>query len=244
MSRFYVSPNSVKDGKIYVEREGCHHIIDVMRLGKGDGVVVFDGTGKEYVGKIGSVNNKRVIIDILKTRIVDRRQSVRISLAQAIPKKDKMDLIVQKATELGIDEIVPFESSRTVVKSKGERSGHKIERWFKIAIEASKQCGRSRVPKVQNIAHFNSVLDDIPKYGLAIMPCLADNKTTLLKSALKKVSKPDNVLVIIGPEGGFSEDEIDKANARGAVLVSLGDLVLRSDTAAIAAISILNHEFA
>lgn len=241
MSRFYISPDSVKDGKIYVEKEESHHIIDVMRLQKGDSVTVFDGTGKEYEGRIFAIENKRVIIDVSKIKIVGKKQPVSISLAQAIPRKDKMDLIVQKATELGVDEILPIESSRTVVKSRGERKPRKIERWNKIAIEASKQCGRTELPKIQDIKYFDAILDVIIKYDLTIMPCLSE-KSTSLKSALNNIARPDKVLVIIGPEGGFSEDEIKKAGEKGAFLITLGNLVLRSDTAAIATLSILNHE--
>lgn len=241
MSRFYIRPDSLKNGKIYVGKEESHHIIDVMRLREGDSTTVFDGTGKEYEGKISSIENKRVIIDVSKIKIVDKKRPVSISLAQAIPKKDKMHLIVQKATELGANEILPVESSRTVVKSKGERRRHKIERWQKIAVEASKQCGRTELPKVRDITHFDAILDCITKYDLTIMPCLSQ-KSISLKSALNNINRPDNVLVIIGPEGGFSENEIEKASEKGAVLTALGDLILRSDTAAIATLSILNHE--
>ena len=242
MSRFYVSPNSVKESKIYVGKEESHHIIDVMRLQKGDSITAFDGTGKEYDGRISSIENKRVVIDVSKIKIVDKKRSISISLAQAIPKKDKMDLIVQKATELGVDEIFPIESSRTVVKSKGERGKRKIERWQKIAVEASKQCGRTELPEVRDITYFDAIFDYITKYDLTIMPCVPEKFVTL-KSALKNIDRPNKVLVIIGPEGGFSEEEINRACEEGALLVTLGNLILKSDTAAIATLSILNHEY-
>ncbi len=250
MSRFYVSPESVKGEKIYVEKEESHHIVDVMRLREGDAVTVFDGTGKEYRGTIASTENKRVIIDVTDVNSVSKKQTVSISLAQAIPKKDKMDLIIQKATELGVEEILPVESARTVVKPKGERRQRKIERWQKIVVEASKQCGRTELPKVREIVRFDAILDYIPKCDLVIMPSLS-KKAISLKSVLppkadqpqaeENVTKPKKILVIIGPEGGFSEDEIARAAEKGAVLVSLGNLTLRSDTAAIATLSIINY---
>jgi len=240
MSRFYVNPASVLGKKIYAEGEVGHHIIDVMRLGEGDSVTVFDGTGKEYKGTIASTGNKRVVIDILEINTTEKDSIVNISLAQAIPKKDKMDMIIQKATELGAVEILPFESSRTIVRARGERRQRKIERWRKIALEASKQCGRAELPKVADVVRFEAVLGLLPEYDLAVMPCLS-GESIPLKSALRNVNKPKKVLAIIGPEGGFTEDEIEKAGGKGAVLVSLGGLVLRSDTAAIATLSILNH---
>jgi 16S rRNA (uracil1498-N3)-methyltransferase len=240
MSRFYVSPESIKGGKIYVEKEESHHIIDVMRLREGDSVTAFDGTGKEYSGKVSSINNKRVAIDILGVKTVQRMRPISISLAQAVPKRDSMDLIVQKATELGADEIIPFESSRTVVKAKGERRQHKIGRWQKIAIEASKQCGRAELPEIRDIEYFADILGRIDRYDLTIMPCLSE-KAARLKSALMNTNTPKKLLVIIGPEGGFSEKEIDGAAQKGVCLITLGNLVLRSDTAAITTLSILNY---
>lgn len=242
MSRFYVNPDSVKDRKIYIEREESHHIIDVMRLRKGDLVTVFDGSGKEYEGELSSIENGRVIINIAKIKIANKKRLVNISLAQAIPKKDTMDLIVQKATELGVDEIFPIESARTVVKFSDDRKQRKIERWNKIAIEASKQCGRTELPKIKDIICFDTVLDFMTQYDLTIMPCLSE-KTVVLKSALKKISKPSKILAIIGPEGDFSKKEIDRASEKGAILVSLGNLILKSDTAAIDTIAILNYEY-
>jgi len=242
MSRFYVSPDSVKDRKIYVEKEESHHIIDVMRLRKGDSVTVFDGTGKEYDGELSSIKNGRVIIEVWKVKMVDRKHLVNISLAQSIPKKDAMDLIVQKATELGVNEIFPIESERTVIKFSDDGKRHKIERWNKIAVESSKQCGRTELPKIKDIISFGTLLDFMAKYDLTIMPCLSE-KTVSLKSALKKISKPSKILVIIGPEGDFSKEEINKASEKGAILVSLGNLILKCDTAAIDTIAILNYEY-
>jgi 16S rRNA (uracil1498-N3)-methyltransferase len=240
MSRFYVSPESVKGEKIYVGKEESHHIVDVMRLRSGDQVTVFDGTGRIYEGAISSAEGKGVTIDILKTKTAAGRRTASIALAQAVPKKDKMDLIIQKATELGVDKILPFESARTVVKSQGERSRRKMERWQKIAVEASKQCGRAELPKVGEVAGFETILELLPGYDLVVMPCLS-GEAAPFKTALKDIGKPKKALAVIGPEGGFTEGEIEKAGSKGAVLVSLGGLVLRSDTAAITTLSILNY---
>ena len=244
MSRFYVSPESVRGEKIYVEKKESHHIVDVMRLRKGDEVAVFDGSGKVYGGAIASTEGKRVVIDVSNVKTADKKRTAGIALAQAIPKKDKMDLIIRKATELGVEEVLPFESARTVVKPKEEKGPRKVERWRKIAIEASKQCGRPELPAIREIVRFDAILDQIPQCSLAIMPCLSKDSISL-KSAFsrrKGLSQNGKTLVIIGPEGGFTGDEIKKAAEKGAVLAFLGSLVLRSDTAAIATLSILNYE--
>lgn len=242
MSRFYVKPESVKDTRIYVEKEESHHIIDVMRLSEGDRIVVFDGTGREYAGEIESIANKRVVINILERRSSKKKHPVSISLAQAVPKRDKMDLIVQKTTELGVDEIIPVETARTIVRLKGKRRDFKIGRWEKIAVEASKQSGRADLPEIKEITPFEKIIESIDRFDIAIIPCLSE-KAISIKSALEKAKRPKRALVIIGPEGGFSDDEIRRAAEKGALPVTLGPLVLKSDTAAIAAVSILNHEF-
>jgi len=240
MSRFYVPPDAVKGGKIYAGKEESHHIIDVMRLREGDSVTVFDGTGKEYSGIIESVKNKSVVIAVDKIAAAAAKSPVEISLAQAMPKKDKMDYIVQKATELGVREIIPIESERTIVRAAKDKAAYKTDRWRKIAIEAAKQCGRNDLPDLKEIRSVIDLLKDFRRYDGIIMPCLS-KKTVPLKSALGRLKDPKRLLLMIGPEGDFTPGEIAAAEANGALLVSLGRLVLKSDTAAIAALAVLNY---
>ncbi|MBN1871206.1 MAG: 16S rRNA (uracil(1498)-N(3))-methyltransferase [Candidatus Omnitrophica bacterium] len=242
MSRFYVQPQSIRDDKIHVEKEERHHIVDVMRLGEGDAVVAFDGRGNEYVGVITCIDAKEVIIDIKEVKTPDSKRNFRITLAQAIPKKDKMDTVVQKATELGVDEIIPLSTERTIVKADNERIKSKIERWRRIAIEASKQCGRTELPLVRPMLKFNDLIEMVDNYNFTIMPCLSEDSISLY-SALADIKESDKSLVMIGPEGGFTEAEKAAAASHGVILVSLGDLVLKSDTAAIATLSVLNYEY-
>ncbi len=241
MSRFYVRPGAVAGGKIYIEGEESHHIIDVMRLKEGDSITVFDGTGREYDGKIDAVGNKSVVIGVSKTRKPGKKSGAGITLAQAIPKKDKMDLIVREATELGVNEIIPVETSRTIVRIREEKEQGKRDRWRKIAVEASKQSGRTDLPGIGSITPFADILGSVKKYDIAVMPCLS-KKSVTIGQALKKAKNAKSALVMIGPEGGFSDGEIKQAVKSGSVPVTLGPLVLKCDTAAVAALSILNHE--
>ncbi len=242
MSRFYVSPGSIRGNKIYVSTEESHHIIGVMRLSEGDAVKVFDGTGKEYNGKIESVKNKSVIIAVNRIVAAPAAPAAEISLAQAMPKKDKMDYIVEKATELGASEIIPLVSERTIVRVSHDRADHKLDRWRRIAIEAAKQCGRTNLPALRTVSRFNDLLKDFHKYDGIIMPCLSE-KSIPLKDALSRVKNPKKLLLMIGPEGDFTPAEIARAEENGALLVSLGGPVLRSDTAAVAALAVLNYAF-
>ncbi len=240
MSRFYVPPTFIHASRIRVPKDESHHIIDVMRLGKGDIVSVFDGTGKFYEGKIVSTRHNEVIIDIEHESTQLPQPKVQISLAQAIPKKEKMEYIIEKVTELGIQKIIPFVSTRTVVRLREGRSEHRIERWRKIAVSSSKQSGRSTLPELCNIADFEKVMEYTRQYDSVIMPCLS-LKSTSLYSALRRPVKWKRVLVITGPEGGFTDEEVNLASEHAVLLVSLGNLVLKSDTAAISTVSILHY---
>ncbi len=247
MSRFYVKPEDVKGSEIIVSKEEGHHIADVMRMTTGDGVVAFDGTGREYIGRISEVAKDTLKIKIEKINEVAAPKKVYISLAQALPKKAKMDMIVEKATELGADEICPLITERTIVKINEEKRDDKKERWQTIAVSASKQCGRLSIPQVRLPVLFDNFLKEIRKYDLAMMACL-DNRTKPIKDFIPdfKVSltgrAAKRIMIMVGPEGDFSPREIGAASAEGAKLISLGRLVLKSDTAGLYLLSVLNYE--
>jgi len=152
-----------------------------------------------------------------------------------------MDYIVEKATELGVSRIVPLVSERTVVRPDDDSSDKKVERWHKIAVEASKQCGRTDVPSVEKIARYKEVLGDIEGYDLTLVACLTKD-TIPIKEALKGF-KAGKILIFIGPEGDFTLEEIGMASAGNCKFVSLGKRVLKSDTAGLFALSVIGYEF-
>lgn len=239
MSRFYVPPDSVSNGKIIIRGDELHHAKDVMRLGAGDEIVVFDGTGKEYYGIIEKADRERMIASIEKT--VERKTgSCGFTLVQAIPKSDKMDLIIEKATELGVEKIIPVLTARTVARPDTKGGSLKAGRWRKIALVAAKQCGRSTIPEVSDITRFEDSLKKIKGRELIVMPCLYDD-TRRLKEVLSG-KRPASAAVFIGPEGDFTKEEVEAAKAVGAIPVSLGAEVLRSETAAISVLSVINYE--
>lgn len=239
MSRFYAPPECVTGGKIIIHGEELHHARDVMRLAAGDEIVVFDGSGKEYHGVIQKVDKERMTVTIKKT--VERKsEDCGLILIQALPKSDKMDLIVEKATELGVGRIIPVTTERAVVRPDIKKESLKVERWRKIALVAAKQCGRSTIPEVSGITGFEDSLKALNDPEIKIIPCLHEN-TRALKEVLRGL-KIRSAAIFIGPEGDFTEKEIDAAKAAGVIPVSLGPEVLRSETAAICALSILNYE--
>ena len=239
MSRFYVPHNSIRKNIIRIRGREAHHVRDVMRLRVGDEITAFDGTGYEYVGAIDEISKSEIIAKINK-KIKKEIGNFRLALVQAIPKLNKMDLIVEKATELGVEKIIPIITGRTVVVIDETKMGSKINRWKKLAIEASKQSGRVTVPEINEIKSFEDSLSYIKDYGLAVIPCLCEG-TAKLKDILKN-NGVESAILYIGPEGDFTEDEIKMAKSMGAKPVSLGKEILRSETAAVSALSVLNYE--
>jgi len=240
VSRFYVRPEDVRGDEVLVSKEEAHHIANVMRMVLGDKVVAFDGTGKEYVGTISDVSKEGLRIKISRTNEVNTSKKIHVSLAQALPKKAKMDSIVEKSTELGVDEIVPLVTERTIVKITQGKRDDKRTRWQNIAISASKQCGRLDVPEVKTPVRFKDFLDELEPYDTVMMACLSE-ETTPIKDCISNL-KHGKILVMVGPEGDFSPGEIESAKSRGAKLISLGRLVLKSDTAGLYILSVLNYE--
>jgi len=240
MSRFYVRPEDIKGDIILVSREEAHHIVDVMRMDAGDDIVAFDGTGREYFGRILSVFKGSLKIKIEKINNVRKASRIFVTLAQALPKRAKMDFIVEKATELGADEIIPLVTERTIARLTKDKQPRKGEHWQEVAISASKQCGRADIPKVRPSSKFKDVLNEAKNYDIAMMACLNEN-TRPLKEVIANF-EGRKMLIMIGPEGDFSRKEIEAAASSGIKLVSLGRLVLRVDTAAIYLLSVLNYE--
>jgi len=234
-----VPPESVSNGKIIIRGDELHHAKDVMRLAAGDAIVVFDGTGKEYQGVIERVNKEQMTVTIEKT-LERRTGGCSLILVQALPKSDKMDLIVEKATELGVERIIPTVTERTIVRSDTKRESLKLERWRKIALVAAKQCGRSTIPEVLGITGFEDSLKKIKDQEVTIIPCLYEDSKGLREVLNGRRAK--SAAVFIGPEGDFTKKEVDEARAIGATPVSLGREVLRSETAAISVLSIMNYE--
>jgi len=237
--RFYVSPEFIFPEKGLIEirdRAEVCHVRDVMRLKEGASVVIFDGKGREYGGDIKAIYKDKILVDIKSSRDISSEKELDVTLYQAIPKKN-MDLIIEKAVELGITTIVPIVTDRTIPHMKNK----KIDRWKRIAMAASKQCGRVRLPDISDVMRFNDALTASRKTDLVLFAALDKDATPL--SAILKGSKPNSISIFIGPEGDFSEQEIHMAKQEGCRICSLGPLVLRVETAAICVLSCLRYEY-
>lgn len=226
-----------KETIVISAKNEIRHMRTVLRLKHGDMVEVFDGKEAEYKCKIKSLSKEKAELVILGKKQTLSSGPLRLTLACAIPKKAKMDFIVEKATELGVDTIIPLHTHRTIVELSGERAEHKVRRWQAIAQEASKQCGRIRLPQILPVSEFEDVVKKAKTYDLAIIFYVGAKVKTLREAFSGK--KAHSVIVFIGPEGDFSEEEIRLSKQYGCAEASLGALTLKVDTAALASVAFL-----
>ena len=242
MSRFFVSPEAVKGNSIIIGGREAHHILDVLRLKRSDQVVVFDGTGREYTGVISNISSNALTVEITKTRLPPRIASPEITLVQALPKKEKMDYIVEKSTELGVHSIVPVLTARTIPDWDEQKRRAQAERWRKIATEAAKQCGRADIPEVATVMPFAAAIKNFAVFSMRLIAIL-NEETLSIKEAIGDF-KSGKIVIAIGPEGDWTAEEFMAAREAGFKAISLGPRVLKSDTAGLALLSILNYELA
>jgi len=242
MSRFFVPKEFIKGNSIYITGVEAHHILDVMRLKVSDEVVVFDGTGTEYAGIVKAADRRSLEVLIKSRRVSSAGRTPSITLVQAITKKDKMDYIAEKATELGVSRIVPVTTERTIPEWSDAKKAGIVERWRKIAQEAAKQCGRSDIPEISPITEFRDAIDPTAAVGELKLIAVLSDKAIKLKDVLKN-NNCKNIVIAIGPEGDFTQGEAEDALKAGFKIVNLGPLTLKSDTAGLAALSMINYEY-
>ena len=243
MRRFFIDEGNVGAGTVTVtDRDDIHHMARVLRLKEGDTIGLSDGHRWEYEAVIEKLSD-----DVCEARIVDkqsfsREPGVRLTLFQGIPKQGKMETIVQKATELGACRIVPVFMDRTVVSDKGNTQ-KKLARWQRVCEEAAKQCRRGIVPEVAGSVDSDGMTRMFEEYDMIVFPYENEEDITI-KDVLRsdEAAKAHDICVVIGPEGGFSEREADKIKEAGGLPVSLGKTILRTETAGIAAVSMIMYE--
>ena len=240
MNRFYV-PFHAGLKNLWIDSSESHHIIHVKRLKIGDNIVVFNGTGDEFEAEIEDIEDNRVNVRINQQRTINKENIVGVDIAFAIPKGKRSHLLIQKCAELGAHKLIPVNYARSVVKLKDDCS-LKIEKWQKIAIEASKQCGRNTITEIGEVVDFDNILNTINSYELPLFACNQSDSDNL-KNTLQEHTKPNNILSFIGPEGGFTSNEIEMAKRVGCKFVSLGSQILRIETAAIAVSAILSYHY-
>lgn len=231
---FFVDKDNKIEDKIIINEDQNHHLRDVLCMREGDEVEVMLNDGYIHRCILCEVNKKQSVAEIVESRFVPKRAS--ITLFMALIKSERLDWAVQKVTELGVDKIVPFESEYSVVKDKG----NKVDRLNRIAVSAAKQCGRSILPEIDKTQKFDEMLLSLSQYSQIVVAYEGEKQNAREVLAHLDVTKP--IALIIGSEGGFSQNEIDKLTRTGAKVISLGQNILRAETACVALLSAVNYE--
>lgn len=245
MRKFFVSSNQIVNNEIRILNEDVNHIKNVLRLQKNDKIQICDkDSSKKYICEIAEVSKECIVCRILEMDNSKIEGNIELTVFQGLPKSDKMELIIQKCTELGAYDFVPVEFDRSVVKLNSKDASKKIERWQKIAEMAAKQSKRDLIPEVKQLINIKALCDEIKNYDLVLLAFENENENSL-KNELLKIKKTKDkikIAVIIGPEGGIEEKEVDVLQNSGAKVITLGKRILRTETAALSMASIIMYE--
>lgn len=242
MHRFYVDGYSGNGNTIDITGGDVNHIRNVLRLKTGENIIVNDGAGTDYVCAIEDIDN-----DMVTARIVDVNKnaaelSTRIVLFQGMPKADKLELIIHKSIELGVSEIVPVMTKRTVVKLDAKKEDKKLARYNMIATSAAKQSGRGIIPEVKPFMSFKEALAYAGTLDMSIIPYEEAKGIEYSRQIIKNIKGKKSLGIFIGPEGGFAKEEVEAAIDIGAKCITLGNRILRTETAGLAVVSIIMFE--
>ena len=248
MPRFFVKNNQITENTIFIIGEDIKHIKNVLRKQNGDIIEICNQeTGKTYKCEISKIEEKQIQNTIIE-ELHEEADKLKVDIYQGLPKADKMELIIQKSIELGANAIIPVEMKRCIVKLDNKTENKKIERWQKIAESAAKQSGRNTVPKIRNVIKIEEIAKLKDEYN-SIIVCYENEKSNTLKSHLlnlkQQVTDKTNIkiAIVIGPEGGLEEKEVELLKQSGANIVTLGNIILRTETVALNLLSILMYEF-
>lgn len=245
MYKFFVSQEQIQNGEIKIIGEDVNHITNVLRLKKSEKIIICNKNYEvSYVAEIIELNKEYVKCKIVSEESNSYESKINVDLFQGLPKTDKMEYIIQKSTELGVKNIYPVEFERCIVKIDKKSELKKIERWQKIAEVAAKQSKRDKIPEIKNIIKLEKVCQNIKNYDKILVAYEKEDKITL-KDEIRKLdkSKKLNIGIVIGPEGGLSEQEVNVLIANGANVVTLGKRILRTETASLVILSDIMYEF-
>lgn len=237
MKSFFVEGRHRPGDVVQLDGSDAHKILNVLRMRSGDRIAVVDSAAQRFSAAL-AIDGKSVRATLLRLEDLQPQAGVRVTVAQGVPKGQKMDFVVEKLTELGAAAIVPLQSERTIVSGVG---AHKIERWRRLAKSAAQQSGRAVIPEILEPQSFDGLLRQFNDYDCVLFPWELAECELLRKRLPELLGDARTVLLIIGPEGGFSHAEAQAASGAGAHLISLGSRILRTETAGLAALAVIGY---
>lgn len=247
MPKFFVKNNCIQNNEIQMIGEDINHIKNVLRKKIGDELTICNADiSVDYLCKIAKIEEDRIQCDILEKLETNAESNVKVTILQGLPKADKMELVIQKAVELGVYDITPIEMKRCIVKLTDKDKTKKLQRWQKIAEVAAKQSGRNRIPKINDIESVKNICNLCTEYDIVIV-AYENEKENKLKYELEKIKSKQTqnlkIAILIGPEGGIDKEEINLLKENGIKTVTLGNRILRTETVALSILSIIMYEF-
>lgn len=243
MHRFFITAESIEGEVVRITGGDFNHISHSLRLKTGDMITISIGDGWDYIVELEDFTDKMATGRIAEKRRNLNEPGLKVTLGQAIPKKNNMDLIIQKTTEIGVYRIIPLVTRRTIVKLEGKRRVKRLERWQRIAEEAAKQSQRGFIPRIEEIRHLKDLEEIKDNYDLILIPW-EDEEDNYFKDIWNNINDDQvkSVLLLIGPEGGFPAEEIDFLKKLGGIPLTLGPRILRTETAGLVALTMLLYE--
>lgn len=236
MYHFFVSEEQINGENAYIEGSDVNHIVNVLRMKPEEELLISVKGDWDYLCKIVDIETDRVKLKVLES-MEQRELPVNITLLQGIPKSDKLEMIIQKAVELGVSEIIPVKTKRVVVKIDEKKVDTKVNRWNAIAESAAKQSKRSIIPKVHEPMSIDNALEIVKDFGVKLIPYENADGIDKTRKILDNMDKTKNIAVFIGPEGGFEESEVERIKNSGFEVITLGKRILRTETAGLALLS-------
>ncbi len=241
MHRFFAEPDQIGEKEIVITGADVNHIRNVLRMRTEEEVLIADGRGAEYRCKLTELGENEVRAQILWKLDGNAELASAITLFQGLPKSDKMDLIVQKCVELGVNRIVPVSTKRAVVKLDAKKEQTRLKRWNTISESAAKQSGRGVIPEVSGVMSFGKALEEAKKLDVLLIPYERAEHMAETRRVMGEIRPGQSVGIFIGPEGGFEESEVEEAVAAGAQAITLGRRILRTETAGLAVMAMLGY---
>lgn len=245
LPRFFIDKNDIDGEKVYIRGNDYNHIARSLRLQPGDRIVACTGAGMELMIVLTDFTDDYAAGKIIKREKSRNEPVIKITVAQAIPKNRNMELVIQKCTEIGVYDIIPLQTERTIVELYGNKKQRRLQRWHRLAEEAAKQSHRARIPGIKDIHNLEDVIDISSDFDIIFILWEQETETTFA-DILREIDKNciNNILLIVGPEGGFAEKEVNLIKSQaGGYSLSLGPRILRTETAAFVGLTILLYEF-
>ena len=242
MHHFFVTPQQISGDKIRIEGGDVNHMKNVLRMKLHEKAEISYGESRTYLCEVEAYEEDVAVLHILEEMEADTEPASKLYLFQGLPKSDKMELIVQKAVELGVYQVIPVAMKRSVVRLDDKKAAKKADRWNSIAESAAKQAGRSRIPEVTMPLSYNEALKMAEELDVTLLPYELAGSMKVTREVIRQIKSGQSVGIFIGPEGGFEPEEVDAAVSMGAKVITLGRRILRTETAGLATLAVLMVE--